>query len=598
MGLGKTYSTKYLVDSNGNTGAANQVLVSTATGVDWVDGSGSVIIGGPYLPLAGGTITGNLTVNGTANIGNQLTFPYGSIGDYIYHTGDGDTFYGFPSNDSFKVATAGSDRLYINSSGNVGIGTTAPTSALTVYPTEGVGTNLVVGLFRKSSSNNGGSNIVRLAPSFGTTYLDLEQNDSGTGPFRYGTYGDSNIVATNKLHFVSGTTLAMSVTAGNVGIGTTSPTFKLDVSGTARINTTSTTLIKINSTGSGTVGRSLIQIIRNDGVEKGWDFGTNVFKDNSDNFTFREVGGTGDGLTRILIQKVTGKVGIATTAPSEQLHVSGNVRITGAIYGSSNTPGTSGQVLTSTVTGTNWVGASGLPGGPYLPLAAGAGSKLTSDLYIDTTIRDTNAEIVIRRSSNIIRLGSGSVSDVINAYSGGQIALTLDTSQNATFAGKITSGNDIVNATAGVYTWTGDTDTYIQRSAANEITFKTQALNALVLDSSQNATFSGDVNIINANLSNQEGTIAIGTTTVASVSSTTYNSMAIDYVVKNGLNLRSGTIIACHDGTNTVYTETSTPDIGSTTDITFAVAVSGADFKLEATVLLAGWTVKTLVRAL
>ena len=56
MGLGKTYSTKYLVDSNGNTGAANQVLVSTATGVDWMDAS--TVIGGPYLPLAGGTMTG------------------------------------------------------------------------------------------------------------------------------------------------------------------------------------------------------------------------------------------------------------------------------------------------------------------------------------------------------------------------------------------------------------------------------------------------------------------------------------------------------------------------------------------------------------
>jgi hypothetical protein len=40
MGLGKTYSTKYLADSNNNTGSANQVLVSTATGIDWVDGSG------------------------------------------------------------------------------------------------------------------------------------------------------------------------------------------------------------------------------------------------------------------------------------------------------------------------------------------------------------------------------------------------------------------------------------------------------------------------------------------------------------------------------------------------------------------------------
>ena len=50
-----------------------------------------------------------------------------------------------------------------------------------------------------------------------------------------------------------------------------------------------------------------------------------------------------------------------------------------------------------------------------------------------------------------------------------------------------------MNATAGVYTWVGDTDTYIQRSAGNEITIKTGASNALVLDSSQNATFAGNV---------------------------------------------------------------------------------------------------------
>ena len=37
MGTGKTYSTKYLVDSNGNTGVAGQILVTTATGVNWQD---------------------------------------------------------------------------------------------------------------------------------------------------------------------------------------------------------------------------------------------------------------------------------------------------------------------------------------------------------------------------------------------------------------------------------------------------------------------------------------------------------------------------------------------------------------------------------
>ena len=37
MGTGKTYSTDYLVDSNGNTGVAGQILVTTATGVNWQD---------------------------------------------------------------------------------------------------------------------------------------------------------------------------------------------------------------------------------------------------------------------------------------------------------------------------------------------------------------------------------------------------------------------------------------------------------------------------------------------------------------------------------------------------------------------------------
>ena len=37
MGLGKTYSTKYLLDSNNNSGVAGQVLSTTSTGIDWAD---------------------------------------------------------------------------------------------------------------------------------------------------------------------------------------------------------------------------------------------------------------------------------------------------------------------------------------------------------------------------------------------------------------------------------------------------------------------------------------------------------------------------------------------------------------------------------
>ena len=40
------------------------------------------------------------------------------------------------------------------------------------------------------------------------------------------------------------------------------------------------------------------------------------------------------------------------------LQVQGNARVTGAIYDSTNSPGTSGQVLQSTVTGTQWTTAA------------------------------------------------------------------------------------------------------------------------------------------------------------------------------------------------------------------------------------------------
>ena len=53
-----------------------------------------------------------------------------------------------------------------------------------------------------------------------------------------------------------------------------------------------------------------------------------------------------------------GSVGIGTTNPAYTLHVQGSARVTGGLYDSTNSPGTSGQVLQSTVTGTQWTTAS------------------------------------------------------------------------------------------------------------------------------------------------------------------------------------------------------------------------------------------------
>ena len=74
MGLGKTYSTKYLLDSNNSSGVAGQVLSTTSTGIDWADAN---TLPGAGLWLANGndiynSNSGNVGIGTTSEVAEKL----------------------------------------------------------------------------------------------------------------------------------------------------------------------------------------------------------------------------------------------------------------------------------------------------------------------------------------------------------------------------------------------------------------------------------------------------------------------------------------------------------------------------------------------
>jgi hypothetical protein len=120
---------------------------------------------------------------------------------------------------------------------------------------------------------------------------------------------------------------------------------------------------------------------------------------------------------------------------------------------------------------------------------------------------------------------------------------------------------------------------------------------------SEKLEVNGNVKIKDALLSNQENTDidSAAAEVVAQVAHATYTAAFFDFVVKKGTNVRSGTVYACHNGDTTPlveFTETSTNDLGNTSDVTLSVDISGANMRLVATVTSDDWSVKSLIRAI
>ena len=59
--------------------------------------------------------TSVLNVSGAGSFSTSATFPTGYLSDYIYHTGDTNTYFGFNANDQFRVNCAGNTKFNVTS---------------------------------------------------------------------------------------------------------------------------------------------------------------------------------------------------------------------------------------------------------------------------------------------------------------------------------------------------------------------------------------------------------------------------------------------------------------------------------------------------
>ena len=304
------------------------------------------------------------------------------------------------------------------------------------------------------------------------------------------------------------------------------------------------------------------------------------------------------------------------------------------------------------------VSSGGGAGGPYLPLTAGASYPLTGDLYIDTPAGASQSGYALKlnktNSSSQVQVGAEIFATpwASNTNGGTIIFKNADTATNLQETLRISANGSVgINSTSSSYkldvggnarfqdsvyinTSTGAGGLYVTRLGGASESLKISTSDstsvfetfqdentgeygsmAFILDNGApdpSYVFrygsivrlkieggTGDVILGDALLSNQENTdIDSAAAEVVAQVSTTYTAAFFDFVVKKTTNVRSGTVYACHDGTSVVFTETSTNDLGDTSDVTLSVDISGTNMRLLATVTSDDWSVKSLIRAI
>lgn len=228
----------------GTSGAYPLLLGTSGSERMRIDSSGNILVG-QTSPIYSATNRANLTIGKSA--GSILVLGTSTAANgYLFYNNTDLELANSTSSGSVFFRTSGTERMRITSGGNVGIGTSSPNSRLEVREANRVfdGYGNVNVFTTDTGTQNVGGSIALGGDSFGGTtpypFAKIQGIKEGGG-----TWSGSLILGTTQSN--SAITEKMRITsAGNVGIGTSSPSEKLEVQ-----NGTSGAKIKVSNTGGG-----------------------------------------------------------------------------------------------------------------------------------------------------------------------------------------------------------------------------------------------------------------------------------------------------------------------------------------------------------
>jgi len=88
--------------------------------------------------------------------------------------------------------------------------------------------------------------------------------------------------------------------------------------------------------------------------------------------------------------------------------------------------------------------------------------------------------------------------------------------------------------------------------------------------------------------------VSINGTTIDSVNTTTYKGAFFDYVINDGTNYRAGTVQSVWSATQIQFNDSSTVDIGTTTNFSWGMTLSGGNALLQANILGGTWNIRII----